>query len=239
MIRFSLVWLVLLFAILPLAGCGSASTPSTSETATAASGDETDSATEPAAAGDVKLAILSFDEIERQLADKRGKVVVMDAWSTSCPPCMKDFHNLVELHSEYPAEELACVSLSFDYEGLGQPEEASEPVLQFLRSQRATFDNWMSNEESDVLYRKFDLNSVPAIFVYDRSGKLRQRFENEGAYADVRKLVAELVKESPDSAAEQPDAEKDAPEKRAQKDGPDDSQSSSIDQPDADEASVN
>ena len=44
----------------------------------------------------------------------------------------------------------------------------------------------MSNEESDVLYRKFKLNAVPAVFVYDRYGKLRERFESEGAYEKVR-----------------------------------------------------
>jgi hypothetical protein len=110
---------------------------------------------------------------------------------------MKDFHNLVELDAEYGPDDLACISLSFDYEGIGKPEDVRERVLGFLRSQRATFDNVMSSEESDALYRKFKLNAVPAVFVYDRSGKLRARFESEGAYAKVRPLVAELVKESP------------------------------------------
>ncbi|MEX0979394.1 MAG: TlpA disulfide reductase family protein [Pirellulales bacterium] len=146
---------------------------------------------------DVKLSILGFDEIQALVASKRGKVVVMDAWSTACPPCMKDFHNLVELSKQYGGDELACISLSFDFEGIGKPEDVQAPVLKFLQSQGAAFDNVMSNEESDALYRKFKLNSVPAVFVYDRAGKLRERFENEGAYAKVRSLVAELVKESP------------------------------------------
>ena len=178
--------------LLSIVGC-TAETNSTDAPATEeASTDETAAAK---AAPDVDVEILSFDEIQERIADKRGRVVVMDAWSTSCPPCMKDFHNLVELHKEYPAEDLACISLSFDYEGLGTPEEAREPVIGFLKTQGATFDNLMSNEESDVLYRKLDLNAVPAVFVYDRSGKLRQRFESEGAYEQVRQLVAELVAE--------------------------------------------
>jgi len=173
-------------------------------------GANTTAAVEPitqSSTADVKLEILSFDEIQQRLAANQGKVVVMDCWSTSCPPCMKDFHNLVELHKAYPAEDVACVSLSFDFEGLGTPEESQPPVLEFLKSQGATFDNFMSNEESDVLYRKFKLNAVPAVFVYDRSGKLRERFESEGAYEKVRALVAELVKEPAapgEAAAEAP-----------------------------------
>jgi len=157
-------------------------------------------------ADDVHLSILSFDEIQKLIAGKRGKVVVMDAWSTSCPPCMKDFHNLVELHKQYGPDELACISLSFDYEGIGQPADVRAGVLKFLKSEGATFDNVMSNEESDALYRKFKLNSVPAIFVYDRSGKLRKRFEDAGSYEQVRPLVAELVAEASgaDGAADKP-----------------------------------
>jgi len=136
-----------------------------------------------------------------RIADQRGKVVVMDAWSTSCPPCMKEFHNLVELHEQYGPEKVACISLSFDYEGLGTPEEQAPRVRKFLSSQHATFENLMSNEESDALYRKFNLAAVPAVFVYDRAGKLAKRFDNQQAksadesftYEQVKELVAQLV----------------------------------------------
>jgi thiol-disulfide isomerase/thioredoxin len=187
--------LALLLACLFLTGCGTAPHGEIKEVSTTNLGDASPEPAQRKPA--VKLSILSFDGIQELLASKRGKVVVMDAWSTACPPCMKDFHNLVELSKHYPGDELACISLSFDYEGIGKPLDVMPNVLKFLHSQRATFDNVMSNEESDVLYRKFKLNSVPAVFVYDRAGKLRERFEKEGAYEKVRALVAELVKESP------------------------------------------
>lgn len=158
-----------------------------------------------APAGDVKLSIVTFEGIQERIARERGKVVVMDAWSTSCPPCLKEFHHLVELHKKYGPEQLACISLSFDFEGLDAPEEVQGPVLAFLRAQGATFENLMSSEESDVLYRKFKLAAVPAVFVYDRAGNLRKRFDNEQAkskddaftYAQVEELVTELLKEAP------------------------------------------
>jgi thiol-disulfide isomerase/thioredoxin len=185
------VFVPLCFAIAMLAiGCHQSQPKSPEANSTAAV--STARATSAAA---VNVEILSYDEIQERIAGKQGRVVVLDAWSTSCPPCMKEFHNLVELHKEYPADDVACVSLSFDYEGLGSPEEAEPPVSEFLKSQGATFDNFMSNEESDVLYRKFELNAVPAVFVYDRAGKLRERFESEGAYEKVKALVAQLVKE--------------------------------------------
>jgi thiol-disulfide isomerase/thioredoxin len=195
MTRTSWLWLTLF-----LSGCGSAAV-----TGTAPTSDTPPAATPAKATEPVELTIVSFEGIEEHIARNRGKVVVMDAWSTSCPPCMQEFHNLVELHKKYGPEQLACMSLSFDYEGIGRPEEQKDRVLEFLRKQGATFDNLMSNEESDVLYRKLHLAAVPAVFVYDRAGQLRKRFDNEKAktkaeaftYEQVGQLVEALLAETP------------------------------------------
>ena len=157
-----------------------------------------------AESSDVSLKILDHDEIQQLIQDKRGKVVVMDAWSTSCPPCMKEFPHLVELHHEYGPDKVACVSLSFDYEGIDRPEDQQDRVLAFLRKQKAIFDNVLNKEEADDLYKKLDLDAVPAVFVYDKSGKLRQKFDDSYrnaagerfSYDDVRALVKELLSEA-------------------------------------------
>jgi thiol-disulfide isomerase/thioredoxin len=149
----------------------------------------------------VELKTLDFDGIQQLLASHKGQVVVMDAWSTACPPCIKEFHNLVEIHREYPTDQVACISLSFDYDGIGKPEEQAPRVLKFLREQDATFDNVLSSEESQELYRKFKLAAVPAVFVYNQQGELAKRFDNEDAktkseefsYEQVKELVAQLV----------------------------------------------
>lgn len=197
-----------LLLFVALCGCGG-SEPLGGPTAIRIDSTAPPAAAPPPARDDVQLSIESFDGIQSRLASHKGKVVVMDAWSTSCPPCMKEFHNLVDLHKKYGPDKVACVSLSFDYEGLDKPEEVKPRVLEFLQSQGATFENLMSNEESDVLYRKFKLGAVPAVFVYGRDGQLRKRFDNEKAtnkseaftYEQVGALVAELLAE-PDGQSE-------------------------------------
>ena len=151
--------------------------------------------------GEVSLKILDHDQIQQLIQDKKGKIVVMDAWSTSCPPCIKEFPHLVELHNEYGPDKVACISLSFDYEGIDKPEDQQERVLAFLRKQNATFDNVLNKEEADELYEKMDLSAVPAVFVYDRGGKLVQRFDDSYrnaagerfSYKDVNGLVSTLL----------------------------------------------
>ncbi|HEX4142531.1 MAG TPA: TlpA disulfide reductase family protein [Pirellulales bacterium] len=161
------------------------------------------SGSQPADEAAVTLELLDFAGIEQLIASHLGKVVVMDAWSTSCPPCVAEFPKLVALSHQFGKDQLACVSLSFDYEGIGQPIEKKQRVAEFLASQHATFDNVLASEESDVMYRKFHLPSVPAVFVYDKTGALRHRFDNLKAktaaehftYEDVGQLVEQLLAE--------------------------------------------
>jgi thiol-disulfide isomerase/thioredoxin len=154
----------------------------------------------------VELKMLDYDGIQELIASHKGKVIVMDAWSTACPPCIKEFHNLVELHDKYPPDQLACISLSFDYDGIGKPEDKTPRVLKFLREQKATFDNVLSSEESESLYRKFKLTAIPAVFVYNQQGELAKRFDNEDikgrgefTYEQVKEFVAELIGQSADT----------------------------------------
>jgi thiol-disulfide isomerase/thioredoxin len=152
---------------------------------------------------EITLQLLDFAGIERLVASHHGQIVVMDAWSTSCVPCVKEFPHLVALQRRFGREKLACISLSFDYEGIGDPKEKAPKVLDFLVKQNAAFDNVLSEDDSDVLRGKFHLASIPAVFVYDKTGTLRKRFDNEQAqseaehftYDDVERLVTELISE--------------------------------------------
>lgn len=148
---------------------------------------------------EVRLQIKDHDGILALIAGHKGKVVVMDGWSTSCAPCVKEFPHLVELHKKYGPEKLACVSLSFDYEGIGKPEEVMGPVLEFLNQQGATFDNLLSSDDSETLSKKLKIPSIPVVFVYDQQGNLAQRFDGAGndgkpfSYANVEAKIQELL----------------------------------------------
>lgn len=150
----------------------------------------------------VELKIATWKETEELIASHKGKVVVLDAWSTSCAPCVKEFPNLVKLHEKLAAD-VACISFSTDYAGIKKkpPEFYQERVLAFLKKQNATFDNILCSQASDDVYQELGIASIPAVFVYGRDGKLVKRFDNESlkpgeeefTYADVNKLVDELL----------------------------------------------
>lgn len=146
------------------------------------------------------VRLVDHAELMATVARHRGKVVVLDCWSTSCPPCIREFPGLVALAERFPG--VACLSLSFDYEGIGTPEEALPRVREFLEEVGATrIDNMLGREESDSLYAKLDLASVPAVYVWGPDGALVRRFDDDDSarrlgrpftYADVEATVREL-----------------------------------------------
>ncbi len=195
--------LILCGALAALVGCEPAGeSPETGVMPPAALGPNEELVPE-AAAEDVDLQVLDYQGLQALIARQRGKIVVMDAWSTACPPCIAEFPNLVKLHRKY-GEKIAPISLSFDSDGLAPVEEVKQPVLKFLQQQNATFDNVLG-EDADALYEKLDLASVPAVFIYDADGKLRKRFDastgEEFTYADVEAYLVELWAEPREDAA--------------------------------------
>lgn len=160
----------------------------------------------PRAAEPVTLELVDHEGLVAAIAAHRGQVVVLDCWSTSCPPCVREFPKLVALAAAHQ-DDVACLSLAFDYDGIGAPEDALPPVREFLESVAAhDVHNMLSREEADVMYRKLELTSVPAVFVWGPDGALAARFDDDTAdktlgrpftYADVAVKVRELLAAKP------------------------------------------
>ncbi|NBP51446.1 MAG: TlpA family protein disulfide reductase, partial [Actinobacteria bacterium] len=156
-------------------------------------------AARPAVAAEAAVAVelVDHDGLTAAVTAAKGTVVVLDCWSTSCPPCVKEFPGLVALHRKHGAA-VTCMSLSLDYEGIGKPEEVVPPVKAFLEQQKAVFRNMLAKEDSDAMCKKLGIVSVPAVFVWDRDGKLAKKFDDDIAskslgrpftYADIEAVV--------------------------------------------------
>ena len=166
-------------------------------------------ATTPALAADTGVTVVPVDHagVMAEVARHRGKVVVLDCWSTSCPPCIKEFPELVRLADAHP-DDVVCLSLALDFDGVGTPDEAVPRVRAFLdRVAARRVVNLIATEDADAMYRKLDLVGVPAVFVWRADGTLAARFDDDHAatslgrpftYADVQATVASLLGRSVD-----------------------------------------
>ncbi|MCO8120511.1 thioredoxin-like domain-containing protein [Stieleria sp. TO1_6] len=140
--------------------------------------DADQSSAEQTAAREIQLA--SWEDIQQQ-AQATGKITVVDVWSTSCAPCLKEFPGLVRLSKSMP-QDVACISVNVDYDGrkTRPPESNRESVVQFLTAMKADLDNYLCTTPSDDVFSAIDIPSIPAVFVYDADGKLVKRFIDAG-----------------------------------------------------------
>ena len=152
----------------------------------------------------VTLSVVDHAGLMKEVASHLGKVVVLDCWSTSCPPCVKEFPGLVALAERHGAR-VACLSLAFDYDGSGDPEDLVPPIQRFLEKTGAgRVTNLLSSEPADSLYHQLDLTSVPAVYVWKPNWERAIRYDDDLAarelgrpftYEDVEKTVVGLLAE--------------------------------------------
>ena len=101
------------------------------------------------------------------LAQKRGRVVLLNVWATWCHPCRDEIPVLQSLHERYAARGLDLVGVSVDAAG----EEGT--IRDFAKDFNMTYPLWLDPDER--IQSTFLAIGVPATFLIDRDGVLRWR----------------------------------------------------------------
>ena len=101
------------------------------------------------------------------IAQKRGRVVLLNVWATWCHPCRDEIPILQALHERYAARGLDLIGVSVDARG----EE--DTIREFARDFAMTYPLWLDPDER--VQSTFLAIGVPATFLIDRQGVLRWR----------------------------------------------------------------
>ncbi|MFG0261646.1 MAG: hypothetical protein ACF788_04575 [Novipirellula sp. JB048] len=122
----------------------------------------------------------SLPEIRSRIAET-GKVTVVDYWSLACQPCLEEFPGLVRLQNQFP-DQVQCLSVDIDFDGRKSrpPNHYETRVTAFVNSVGATFPNYISSTPSDEVYAELELDSIPAVLIYDAEGELVKKFVDAG-----------------------------------------------------------
>jgi|SRR6516165_4877039 hypothetical protein len=95
------------------------------------------------------------------------------------------------MQKKYIKDGLVAVSVSLD-----DPNEdgVKDKVKKYLVNENATFANLILDEKMEVWQKKLKIEGPPAIFVFDRDGKIAKKYDSGEGYDEVEKLVADLLK---------------------------------------------
>jgi len=134
----------------------------------------------------VKLTIGDAKALNELIASHKGDVVFVDYWATWCGPCVQNFPHTVELAKKYRERGLATIAVSFDR------LDDELKVRDFLAKQGADFDNMISQHDAvgQRAFADFDVGPLPEYRLYDRQGKLNQKWE--GQAEEIDKLAAKI-----------------------------------------------
>ncbi len=147
-----------------------------------------------------EITIADWPKIQNEI-EKSGKLTVVDFWSLSCQPCLEEFPGLVRLNEKFGGN-VNCISVNLDFDGrkTRPPEHYQERVTAFLTQVEARFPNFICATSSDDIYAILELDSIPAVLVFDGSGKLQKKFVDAGDTVgftydkDVTPYVSKVIK---------------------------------------------
>ena len=96
-----------------------------------------------------------------RLSALRGKVVVLNLWTTWCPPCVEEMPSIERLYSTLRGDDFALLAVSQDEDG----KRAVEP---FVARNRFSFPVFLDPEHQ--VGDRYGVWGYPETFVIDRNG---------------------------------------------------------------------
>ena len=133
----------------------------------------------------VDLKFTAVDGHPIDLANLRGKVVLVDFWASWCGPCMGEMPNVVSTYGKLHEKGFEILGISLDHEK-GDMEGA-------LKSQNMTWPQYFDGGGwQNKIATTFGIQSIPAAWLIDKKGMLRETgLRGEALGEAIEKLLAE------------------------------------------------
>jgi len=113
--------------------------------------------------------LADLTRLEMKLSDLRGKVVLVNAWGTFCPPCVVEMPTLDALETSRAGEDFAVVTISVDRQAADAAAWISDNGL--------SLTPW--HDSSYTLTSSAKLPGFPTTILYDRYGTEVARLAGE------------------------------------------------------------
>ncbi|MCK9461474.1 MAG: TlpA family protein disulfide reductase [Proteobacteria bacterium] len=119
-----------------------------------------------------------------ELALLRGKVVVLDFWSTTCPPCLAEMDELETLRRRMGPRGVEVV-------GICAGGEPVDEVARFVRGRGVSYP--IAVDEDGVAAAAYRVRSLPTLYVVDAAGRVTAGHSGFWAEDDIAAAVADAL----------------------------------------------
>lgn len=118
------------------------------------------------------------------LAQMRGKVVLVDFWATWCPPCVKEVPAVKAAYEKLHARGFEVIGISLD--------DKKQDLLSFINGHKMEWPQYFDESSANnKVAKQFGIEEIPTMWLVDKQGKLRDVEGTENLAQKVEKLLAE------------------------------------------------
>ena len=146
--------------------------------------------TTPVRVEDVRVTPVTGVDIRRLVSNAGGKAVLVNMWATWCGPCREEFPGLVRVAHKYQDQGLKVILVSAD------DKADLAAVKKFLAEQGVDFPAYLKAEKDEPFIDALDkrwTGALPATFIYDGTGKLRDFWEGSVPFNVFEQKVVEVL----------------------------------------------
>lgn len=140
----------------------------------------------PKAGNNVPIPLADGFKVENY----RGKILLLNFWTTWCPPCRGELPDLVRLHRDFDTDKVAVVGISID--DRGTPEQIQTKLRQALVTYQIDYPIFFDSKME--LYQAFGtFPAIPTTFLIDTQGQVRKVYEGARSYTDFAQDIQSLL----------------------------------------------
>ncbi len=136
------------------------------------------------------LTPLDATSLRQAMRKAKGGDLFIHLWASWCGPCLEELPDIDRLARQARARGATFLSVSLD-----DPKRGAH-VLEVLHRQAPNLTHFVAKLDdpdkfADLFSGEWD-GSIPALFVYDRTGHLRASFVGQLENADIRRMLADI-----------------------------------------------
>jgi thiol-disulfide isomerase/thioredoxin len=119
---------------------------------------------------DIKGTVVSLSEL-------KGKTVLLDFWTTWCPPCQSDASSIEKLNQKYGGKDLVIIGVSVD--------EDRDTVEKYLKKHPHTYPVVLSSENH--MPPPYQIGVFPTYLIISPEGTLVTAEQGDKGFAKLRR----------------------------------------------------